>query len=628
MIKKILYIFFLPLFIFLHSCEKEPPAQLELSAESVILSNVDAQQTITVNANGKWTASLSSSWCIISPTSGDGNGEITIIASDNPTIKERSVSLFVVSRELKKSATILQSVSELEVDNVEFVLSKDVATKTLNITSNTSWEVSIPDSVKWVKAHPLKGVGDGVVTFTVNKNSGGVRDVNVEVIFANSLKQIKIVQARASNLPPEPPQLKAPEANLSDANRLPTFRWNEVEDPDGDDVIYTLEYGTNQTSWEHSIEIDDTLFNLSSYLNKNQLYYWRVSAFDSYDGSTSYSEVRSFTTGVKTSYLDGEYKVYQTHTKGANPSEILFIGDGYISEDFEEGGQFDAHIDEGIEAFFSVEPYKTYREYFTVYKQAAYSRERGVKQTDKEILKNSKFNSDFLGGSSLSTDTDAVFEYAKKIPGVNDEKLKNLLIVLILNEDRYAGTCWMWSDGRSIAITPVSQGSVSTGSHYSNLIIHEAGGHGFGRLADEYVNSSNTGKTITAKDKEDLETFVKAGFYSNVDLTGDLTKVKWKHIIGVPGYSRVGTYEGGFYYTYGVWRPESSSCMVQNQKYYNAPSREAIVKRIYNTAGLDYSFEAFQEKDIEKAPSQTVMMQAKSFNPLTFVPLAPPVMVE
>lgn len=612
----------------LFSCEKEPPAQLELSAESVILSNVDAQQTITVNANGKWTASLSSSWCTISPTSGDGNGEITIVASNNPTVKERSVSLYVVSRELKKTATILQSVSELYIDSAEFILSKDAITKTLNVTSNTTWEISIPDSVKWVTATPLAGKGNGVVTFNVAENVGSARNFYVEFRFANTYKSLRVVQDRGANLPPNPPLLKVPADNLSDANRLPTFRWNGVTDPDGDDITYNFEYSKNPNSWEHSYSLEDTLFNLSSYLDENEVYYWRVSASDSYDGSTSYSEVRSFTTGTKTSYFEGEYKIYQTHTKGVNPSEILFVGDGYVSEDFEEGGQFDTDMDEGIEAFFSVEPYKTYRDYFTVYKQAAYSRERGVKQTDKNILKNSKFNSDFLGGSSLSTDTDAVFEYAKKIPGVDDAKLNNLLIVLVLNEDRYAGTCWMWSDGRSIAITPVSRGSVSTGSHYSNLIIHEAGGHGFGRLADEYVSSSNTGKTITEDEKKKLRTFANAGFYSNVDLTGDLEEVKWKHIIDVPGYSRVGTYEGGFYYSYGVWRPESSSCMVQNQKYYNAPSREAIVKRIYNTAGLDYSFEAFQEKDIEKSPSQSIMMQTKSFNPLTFVPLAPPVMVK
>ena len=609
------------------SCKKDPPAQLELSVASVVLPNIDAQQTITVTANGKWTATISSTWCTISPSSGDGDGVITITANDNPSVEERSVSMHVISRELKKSATIVQTVSELNIDNAEFVFSKNATSKTINITSNTNWEVAIPSNTTWVTATPLSGKGNGTVVFNFTENVGSSRDLYVEFRFANTYKSLRVVQDRGTNLPPEPPLLKVPVNNLTDANRLPTFRWSGVTDPDGDDFSYKFEYSENLNSWQHSFSLEDTLFNLSAYLDANKLYYWRVSVIDSYDGSTSYSEVRSFTTGTKTSYFDGDYKIAQTYTKGANPSEIIFMGDGYISEDFEEGGQFDADMNEGIEAFFSVEPYKSYREYFTVYKQAGYSRDSGVKQTDKSILKISKFHSDFLGGSSLSTDTDEVFSYAKKIPGVDDEKLKNLLIILVLNEDRYAGTCWMWSDGRAIAIAPVSR-STSAGSHYSNLINHEAGGHGYGRLADEYVTSANTGKTITDDETKQLKTFVNAGFYSNVDLIGDVTQVKWKHIVGISGYNRVSSFEGGYYFTYGVWRPETSSCMVNNATYYNAPSREAMVKRIFKTAGLEYTFEAFLSKDIEKAPSQSAVMQTKSINPLTFIPLARPVMVE
>jgi len=620
-------IIFLATILLFVACEKDPPAQLELSAASVVLPNIDAQQTITVNANGKWTATISSTWCTISPSSGDGDGVITITANDNPSVEERSVSMYVISRELKKTATILQTVSELNIDNSEFVFSKDATSKTVTITSNTNWEVVIPDNTTWVTATPLAGKGNGTVVFNFTENIGSSRDLYVEFRFADTYKSLRVVQDRGTNLPPDSPLLKVPANNLADANRLPTFRWSAVTDPDGDDFSYKFEYSENIDSWQHSFSLEDTLFNLSAYLDANKLYYWRVAATDSYDGSTSYSEVRSFTTGTKTSYFDGDYKIAQTNTKGANPSEIIFMGDGYISEDFEEGGQFDADMDEGIEAFFSVEPYKSYREYFTVYKQAAYSRDSGVKQTDKNILKTSKFNSDFLGGSSLSTDTDEVFSYAKKIPGVDDEKLQNLLIILVLNEDRYAGTCWMWSDGKAIAIAPVSR-STASGSHFSNLINHEAGGHGFGRLADEYVTSDNTGKTITDDETKQLNTFVTAGFYSNVDLIGDVTQVKWKHIIGVPGYSRVSSFEGGFYFSYGVWRPETSSCMVNNAKYYNAPSREAMVKRIYKTAGLEYTFEAFLVKDIEKAPSQSAVMQTKSINPLTFIPLARPVMVK
>lgn len=70
-------------------------------------------------------------------------------------------------------------------------------------------------------------------------------------------------------------------------------------------------------------------------------------------------------------------------------------------------------------------------------------------------------------------------------------KLQNTLVVLVVNEDRYAGTRWMFSDGRALAICPNSRDTRS--NYYKSIVNHEAGGHGFGRLADEYVTSCKQG---------------------------------------------------------------------------------------------------------------------------------------
>jgi len=99
------------------------------------------------------------------------------------------------------------------------------------------------------------------------------------------------------------------------------------------------------------------------------------------------------------------------------------------------------------------------------------------------------------------------------------------------------------------------------------------------KLADEYTNSN---ATIPSADKEELRWWQQWGFFMNVDLTDDLSKILWKHFIGEPDYSYVGAYEGGYYYAYGVWRPEVTSLMINNIPYINAPGRELIVRRIKN----------------------------------------------
>lgn len=607
------------------SCDKEPPAQLELSAYEILIPNVGAQEKIMVQSNGKWTATVSATWCTISPMSGDGNSEITITASDNIGSQERRVTLYVTSRNLQKNAIITQDIPSLNIDQSEFILSKGAETKSLLITSNTRWQINIPAEATWLMASPMSGEGNKEVLFTISSNEGPAREVYVSVDFANTHKSLRVSQERGLNSPPGVPNLKSPPNSSTDVTRLPAFRWGSVKDPDGDEVSYRIAYSSNQTDWTYSSWLNDSLYYLKETLTATQIYYWKVEVKDNL-GASSVSDINAFTTGTKTSYFDGEYRVAQSAVNGVVPSEILFIGDGYMAEDFVEGGQFDKDMDEGIEYFFDVEPYKTYREYFTVYKQAAYSRDRGVSQTDRSISRNTKFKSDFLGGSSLSTQTEEVFYYARKIDGVDDEKLKNLLIILILNENRYAGTCWMWSDGKAIAIVPMSR-STSSGAHYRNILHHEAGGHGFGRLADEYITSANSGKMISEEDKKRFENFERYGFYPNVSLTGDVTTVKWHYFINRLGYNRVNTYQGAFYWSLGAWRSEISSCMIQNEPYFNAPSREAIVRRILETAGEEYTLNKFLEKDTERAPNQSAVMQTKSINPLTFVPLAPPVIV-
>jgi hypothetical protein len=605
---------------------KEEVHSLVVSADTLLVANVEGLTTLELESSGNWTASVASTWCTISPKSGSGNATIEIVATDNTGDKERGVFVYITTGSIKKSVYVKQDKPTLYVDPGEISLEKGQGSFVMEVESNTRWKVEIPDDVSWLTADPPEGTGNAEVHFSYTENDGGVREASVKFIYARNESAVQFIQSRGRNMPPDVVLLDSPVDSKADADRLSTFRWFAADDPDGDSVYYKLQYGHSVTAMDYSVETDDTLYNLPEYLSSNMRYYWRVIAMDEF-GEESVSETRSFTTGEKQGYFDGEYRLYQEHSKGAVPSRIIFTGDGYLSDDHEEGGKFDSDLDEGIEAFFAVEPYKSYRDYFTLYKMAAYSRESGVSQSDKSISRDTRFSTSFLGGSSLGVETEDVFSHIRQMEGMTDEALRNTLIVVVINQDRYAGTCWMWSDGRAIALVPVSR-SGSPGSHYSNLMNHEAGGHGFGRLADEYVNSDNMGKTITDTEKEKLTSFESKGFYRNVSLTDDRSQVKWRHFFPIEGYERVGLHEGAFYFSYGAWRPESSSCMVHNEKYYNAPSREAIVRRIFETAGVEYTLNAFIGKDVQKAPSAAAAAITKSINPLTFVPLAPPVIVE
>ena len=101
------------------------------------------------------------------------------------------------------------------------------------------------------------------------------------------------------------------------------------------------------------------------------------------------------------SYADGQYVKYMESSK-PKPIVLIFTGDGYIKEDFQIGGSFDKDMNDAIDAFFDIEPYRTYRNYFTVYKIAAYSNERGVSNSATGVTKDTKFKMTWKGNKSTN----------------------------------------------------------------------------------------------------------------------------------------------------------------------------------------------------------------------------------
>ena len=142
-------------------------------------------------------------------------------------------------------------------------------------------------------------------------------------------------------------------------------------------------------------------------------------------------------------------------------------------------------------------------------------------------------------------------------------------------------------------------------------------GHGLGKLLDEYIYYD---KTIDQDHKTELLAMQSKGYGMNLSISKN--EIPWKHFIGLPGYSAVATFEGGFFFTKGVWKPEKNSCMNNNVPYFSAPGREKIVKRTLKIAGEQYSLEKFIEND-----KQELNLKSLSISKQT-IPLAPPVLMD
>ena len=294
-------------------------------------------------------------------------------------------------------------------------------------------------------------------------------------------------------------------------------------------------------------------------------------------------------------YSDGDVLVNQTATVGGGVN-VVFMGDCFDARDIARGNYL-AGVTEAIGYYFDIEPYKTYRDYFNVYTIFGMSNDSGMGTVN--TIRDAKFGSQYsLEGITPNHAT--CYDYAMKADGVTEDKLSETLVVLIENTTDYGGVCYMWGDGSAIACCPMSADAYPY--DFRGIVQHEAGGHGFGKLADEYIYHNAFIESCTCPCCSHLVAFYAGkllGWYRNLETTGDMDEVAWSHLIFHPKYSNiVDIYEGGYFHSRGIFRSEPNSCMNNNIPYYSAISRQEMVERIMRYAGEEFSLDEFYANDV------------------------------
>ena len=323
---------------------------------------------------------------------------------------------------------------------------------------------------------------------------------------------------------------------------------------------------------------------------------------------------------------DGEIKQLQTATKGEG-IDIVLMGDAY-SDRLIADGTYDNAMNTAMEKFFTEEPYKSFRDHFNVYSVNVVSKNEVYHDSSTTALESWFGEGTLVGGNDSKA-----FTYALK--AISEERMDNAMVVVIMNDLKHAGTCYMyhptngdWGNGVSVSYFPAGASEESLG----RLLHHEACGHGFAKLADEYAYQENG--QIPDEEIESRKANEQYGWWRNADFTNDPTKVKWAHFLNDSRYANdgLGVYEGAFTYWTGAYRPTDNSIMNTNVGGFNAPSREAIYYRIHKLAyGADwqYDYEKFVEWDAKnrKAAATTRGIPYRLDIPKDYKPTHPPVVI-
>lgn len=284
---------------------------------------------------------------------------------------------------------------------------------------------------------------------------------------------------------------------------------------------------------------------------------------------------------------DGEVLQLQSATvdKGI---DLVFVGEGFVDKDMESGGKYEQKMKESMEQFFSQQPYESLRSRFNVYAVKAVSPNEVFSKESKHAIDKS--------------DTKA-FEYAKKAVGNNPDRM---MVGVVYNTDYAIDRSYtVMYEGDNSFVAYMMDG-------VSKVLNHEMGGHGIAFLLDEYVEKGMEEQSPNEEAKAALDAvFANYGEGANVDWRNDPSEVKWAHFLSDSRYNDegLGVYEGAWLYGHGAYRPSENSMMRHNDCGFNAPSREAIYKRVMKLSEGDswtYDYETFVEFD---APAREAYKQ-------------------
>ena len=242
---------------------------------------------------------------------------------------------------------------------------------------------------------------------------------------------------------------------------------------------------------------------------------------------------------------------------------LVVMSDGYTAADMPK---YRRHLDKHLNVLWSIEPFRSYRNYINVYSVEIESPDSGI-TCDPEVRekKNTPLSAIFGGGCNnpnargITVNQNVAREYAKQATPHFDQ------ILVITNTDTYGGI------GGAVATT-------SGGNSLGVLITPHELGHSLGRLQDEYTYSARGVPGGEYKGQE-------PNSVHHTLMTEEQMKTeqkKWWRWLGEESESggKIGRFEGGQQNTKGIWRPSKHSMMISIGYPFDQVSRERMVERI------------------------------------------------
>lgn len=478
-----------------------------------------------------------------------------------------------------------------------------------------SYAVSDPNATYEVKVSSFEGAG--IKNAYMNKYYPDFKTGNFSVVVSDDLSQIGSAKVTLSLIigSGENQEVITKDFTFMDCGESFTFDSYEKVDCIGGDVVVEPNVTENITS---HIVVSCTLvsnvgniftFGANTGVERTATIEYKFNVnkvpFDYYKSVTLTQKAAGSPIDETQYYQNGDRVILNAADASGctNYLNVVILGDGYVKADLKKGdGLFERRARSAMDSFFAIEPYKTFKNRFNVYMVTYESSESGTDIKSEGINKNTYFGSYCQGGGNTAAyvaDTTPVINAVKDAVGGGEDAYLRSIAILLINTSEQAGSTGYpvreFKSGfvngyASFAIAALAANSTGT----NGLVKHEAGGHAFGRLADEYYTNGNVASDAN---KTDLSNWHAKGWYWNVSPTN--TGNYYKFTNSAYTTDEVQYWEGGWGYNYGIYRPTTGGMMQGSNGVFNAPCRHAIYHRIITESeGANaYSWSKFLEYD-------------------------------
>lgn len=240
----------------------------------------------------------------------------------------------------------------------------------------------------------------------------------------------------------------------------------------------------------------------------------------------------------------------------ANRIDLVFVGDGYQSSEL---STYANHVNNVLAPFFAEHPLDKYISYFNVHRVDVVSVDSGVDNDPNQgISRNTALDMGYWCSGTqrlLCVNTGKAHAQAASAPGVDQ-------ILALANSSTYGGAGYSASNLGTLA---------GANGAAIEIALHEFG-HSFADLADEYTYGGSSTYTGGEPGRSNL----------SILTSGDMTSQmkKWWRWLSEPN---VGTFEGGGYSSFGIYRPTDNSLMRNLYRPLEQVNVEQFILSLYKT---------------------------------------------